>query len=1070
MATPMNNTGNAVGSTDPRDLIDNAQVLDGLVNGDAAEVTARTGKVLKSWEGMQSDSDARIAEIDSIITSLDSAGVITVPTVAAGLAATTNDQYFRVPQGQGGALAFVYYSNAAGNAQKAATIKNGDEYLSISKMADKAEWLHNFTITGDSTQAFVTVNNLSTTSGICVLYPVEPGQTLYIGMAVSSSNNRFRMLDLPSYPYNGMQRPGSRYSWTGAQTPAWGTIDFDGQRVEVRQYVTASDAKYILIYQALDSSEEVPVVFSKDGLNFSYLRKFEKYQVENQLEFTAETYETVKNGVKNALNIHVVGNQDTASRMVGYGIVEGSPRPILNSSNAEGGGLRTWVVPSQAGKRYTVIMKREVSDALRRFRVGAFTRFPSRRDSVNSMFNGLTAGTKSLSWAADDGVMYIYVTFDTVTGDNFLALNLAINGDEPGFAVVEGGFIPGVTHKALKEVWSVGVPTRMPIAHIGQLTSDIIGRGKNLFDGNFINGYATDSDFVTTDYSVVLSSTRQHGDATYADVVSAIIPVKPGTKYTVSRSGGSRFRLGVAQGFPSANQSATNVVRMKQLTVDSALNSFTLTTGPSDTYIFVYLSNTGGVKWLQVEEGGVATAPETFGWKFKPAAEAIQQAITTTSGYIEAGAGDGVTDDSDALITAIGLAVGLLSFNPAKKYLLKKTLPVKASAFTGLYGNGATFIMDGDFPAFTITGSMTAGSANPASNGPLARSEGGFLLDRVRAYSVSRVSGTGVLLSGMFKPRIQNCDLMYLKNGIQFSGLNRDVIISNNHVYACHDYGVYFDDTADIHQLNILGNIITYCTKNIFLDNADIYNLQIVGNDIELGTYPADVNGADKADIWINAFNGALVEDVSVVGNTLEDHWTSQQLVYMSGESTASILSVDISGNSAGNSSGVDLRLGGCAAVAVTGQFKKTEGYVLDLIGPVSGLQMTVQAHRAGTSGGLLHADGISSIRDLNLSGCQLSGTAEKAVKLVSVGTLRNVMLSNNCLRDKSASGSVEIDADSIIGLRADSNQIDNSESTASVAMKITARSVSGKNSMMNNSATKGVFTAPGGFVTTGNF
>ncbi|MEJ4043483.1 sialate O-acetylesterase [Erwinia sp. SLM-02] len=56
MATPMNNTGNALGSVAPADLQDNAQVLDELVNGGADKVTGRTGKELKSWAGMEKEN------------------------------------------------------------------------------------------------------------------------------------------------------------------------------------------------------------------------------------------------------------------------------------------------------------------------------------------------------------------------------------------------------------------------------------------------------------------------------------------------------------------------------------------------------------------------------------------------------------------------------------------------------------------------------------------------------------------------------------------------------------------------------------------------------------------------------------------------------------------------------------------------------------------------------------------------------------------------------------------------------------------------------------------------------
>ncbi|MGN7443529.1 SGNH/GDSL hydrolase family protein [Pseudomonas lactis] len=52
------NTGNPVepnGSTDPRDLKDNATILDKLVNGSDLSWLGRLGKVLKTWAGMEKD-------------------------------------------------------------------------------------------------------------------------------------------------------------------------------------------------------------------------------------------------------------------------------------------------------------------------------------------------------------------------------------------------------------------------------------------------------------------------------------------------------------------------------------------------------------------------------------------------------------------------------------------------------------------------------------------------------------------------------------------------------------------------------------------------------------------------------------------------------------------------------------------------------------------------------------------------------------------------------------------------------------------------------------------------------
>ena len=111
-----NNPVGADGSSDPRDLKDNASVLDKLINGTELEIKGRLDNPLKT-----------IAALQNIITSLD-VGSFTFSDITTGLAGTTDGQYFRVPQGSDSEIAFIYYENGAGSATQIAEIP-GSEYL-----------------------------------------------------------------------------------------------------------------------------------------------------------------------------------------------------------------------------------------------------------------------------------------------------------------------------------------------------------------------------------------------------------------------------------------------------------------------------------------------------------------------------------------------------------------------------------------------------------------------------------------------------------------------------------------------------------------------------------------------------------------------------------------------------------------------------------------------------------------------------------------------------------------------------------------------------------------------------
>lgn len=111
----MHNTGNNVPSTSPKDIADNAEVFDQLLNSDLGSVAGRKGKNLKPWPVMQ-------AGIDNIIASLDTAN-FTFPDISSGLSGTVDGQYFRVPQADVNLeYAFLYYRNDAGLAVLVASL------------------------------------------------------------------------------------------------------------------------------------------------------------------------------------------------------------------------------------------------------------------------------------------------------------------------------------------------------------------------------------------------------------------------------------------------------------------------------------------------------------------------------------------------------------------------------------------------------------------------------------------------------------------------------------------------------------------------------------------------------------------------------------------------------------------------------------------------------------------------------------------------------------------------------------------------------------------------------------
>lgn len=121
-------TQKAVPSDDIRDHVYAGGMLDKAMTT-TTEMTYvdRLGNEHKTWNAIEQG-------FDDIVASLDTAN-FTFPDEASGLAGTTDGQYFRVPQGEGDELAFIYYRNNSGAGQIVATTASGE----ITKLVNSSD-------------------------------------------------------------------------------------------------------------------------------------------------------------------------------------------------------------------------------------------------------------------------------------------------------------------------------------------------------------------------------------------------------------------------------------------------------------------------------------------------------------------------------------------------------------------------------------------------------------------------------------------------------------------------------------------------------------------------------------------------------------------------------------------------------------------------------------------------------------------------------------------------------------------------------------------------------------------
>ncbi|MHC1931819.1 hypothetical protein ACYPTH_27915, partial [Klebsiella pneumoniae] len=232
---------------------DNMQSIDKFVNSSDETITTRTGEQLDTLHGVNVKADNQLTQQQADFeTSQEERNAVVektrqnlIPlsrqymTLEAAQADIANipegsTTYYRSPDDS--ALAIEVINNAG--TLEATGRKMGAKQLDLTAEYPAAVWLPNCSVSGNSGDAVVTVNKTSATQGVCVLISVRPGETVYIGNPADA--DRFRILDLPAYPKNGMTRDGSRYTYNADGTPGPDdfTLEFDSVLYSVKPYTT----------------------------------------------------------------------------------------------------------------------------------------------------------------------------------------------------------------------------------------------------------------------------------------------------------------------------------------------------------------------------------------------------------------------------------------------------------------------------------------------------------------------------------------------------------------------------------------------------------------------------------------------------------------------------------------------------------------------------------------------------------------------------------------------------------------------------------------------------------------